>query len=195
VITNKRFSDWLNYFKLDAGQVILAAQQLAKPNVTTVTTSTTTTSDLMPAPVPVPAQVSSTSKPVYNPNDITKQFLTDSSQTNPYGIPHPSNLRLEKKNERSILVSWDPPTAPLSLNQSVDFDNNLPVEVKEQVISVQSYNIYLNNDVYRVVSGNQARTIQLDNVDLNAVGIFFFFFNLMSLFLFDFVLKKNSQIE
>lgn len=167
MLTNKKFSEWLNYYKLDAGQLIIAAQQASVKTISTVSTATITTSDLLP-PVTLPP-----TKPTVNPNDITKQYLTDNTQGPKFGVPYPNNLRLEKKSDRSILVNWDPPTAPLGQTQSIDYDNNF-VDVKEQVVNVQTYNLFLNNDIYKSINGNQPLSILIQDIDLNAVRLFAF---------------------
>lgn len=84
------------------------------------------------------------------------------------GLPYPNNIKVEKRSETSLIVSWDPPTAPLPINQSIDVDNLY--DLNEQLVSVQSYNLYLNNELRSVLSGVEERVAILDDVDLTVVN-------------------------
>ena len=99
--------------------------------------------------------------PIENSSTIAKAYL-----------PYPSNLKVEKQSETLILVSWDPPTAPLSFNQSIEGDNYLSTDSNDQTIAIQTYNIFLNNELYSTISGNEERVTILKDVDLNNVIIF-----------------------
>lgn len=80
------------------------------------------------------------------------------------GLPYPNNMKVEKRSETSLLVTWDPPTAPLSINQSIDVDNLS--DINEQLVNVQSYNLFLNNELRSVISSMDDRVAILDEIDL-----------------------------
>jgi hypothetical protein len=83
------------------------------------------------------------------------------------GLPYPNNLRVEKRSETSLTVTWDPPTAPLPINQSVDVENIN--DLNEQLVNVQCYNLFLNNELRCVISGMDERLAILDDIDLGVV--------------------------
>ena len=87
------------------------------------------------------------------------------------GLPYPSNLRVEKVSEMSLLIRWDPPTAAISLNQSLDFENlnNPQFDSNEQVVNVLNYNLYLNNELHSVINGNDECAAIIEDIDLNTV--------------------------
>lgn len=89
---------------------------------------------------------------------------SSSSQMNKQGLPYPNNLKVEKRSESSLVVTWDPPTAPLPINQSIDVDNLS--DLNEQLVTVQSYNLFLNNELRSVISGMDDRVAILDEIDL-----------------------------
>ncbi len=87
------------------------------------------------------------------------------------GLPYPNNLKVEKQSENQVLVSWDPPTAPLSLNQSIESDILPPAEsTSEQVIQIQTYNVFLNNELHSSMNGNEERISILKNINLTVVS-------------------------
>jgi hypothetical protein len=101
------------------------------------------------------------------------------------GLPYPSNLRVEKMSEMSLLVRWDPPTAPISLNQSIEFDNlnNPAFDPNDQAVAtIQSYNLYLNNELHSMINGNDECAAIIDGIDLNSVSPLFLCLTKISLF-------------
>jgi hypothetical protein len=87
------------------------------------------------------------------------------------GLPYPNNLKVEKQSENQVLVSWDPPTAPLSLNQSIESDILPPTEsTSEQVIQIQTYNVFLNNELHNSINGIEERISMLKNINLTVVS-------------------------
>jgi len=72
-------------------------------------------------------------------------------------------------------VSWDPPTAPISLNQSIDCEQLLQSTLNGEstivadmsAFKLQSYNVYLNHEIYMVINANEERCVLLEDVDLN----------------------------
>lgn len=86
------------------------------------------------------------------------------SQLAKQGLPYPNNMKVEKRSETSLMVTWDPPTAPLPINQSIDVDNLS--DLNEQLVTVQTYNLFLNNELRGVISGLDERVAVLDDVDL-----------------------------
>lgn len=102
------------------------------------------------------------------------------------GLPYPHNLRVERLGENSILVKWDPPTAAISsLNQSIDstdnmnhsvsqFDLNNDAQMVQGVSNVQTYNLYLNNELHSVINGGEECAAIIEEVDLSTVSCFEF---------------------
>jgi hypothetical protein len=86
------------------------------------------------------------------------------------GLPYPSNLRAEKMSENSLLVRWDPPTTPISLNQSIDIENLNASTFDEQIISIQNYNLFLNHDLHSVLYGGDECAAIVEDIDLNTVN-------------------------
>lgn len=107
---------------------------------------------------------SSINDPPPPPGGTTGLVGSSSSQMNKQGLPYPNNLKVEKRSESSLLVTWDPPTAPLPINQSIDVDNLS--DLNEQLVTVQSYNLFINNELRSVISGMDDRVAVLDDIDL-----------------------------
>jgi hypothetical protein len=98
----------------------------------------------------------------------------DDSSTIKIGLPYPNNLKVEKRSETSLLVSWDPPTAPLPINQSIDTDNLYVYDLNEQMVNVQTYNLYLNHELHSVISGMDDRIAILEGIDLSVVSVVYY---------------------
>jgi hypothetical protein len=90
------------------------------------------------------------------------------------GLPYPQNLRIEKRSDSSFIVTWEPPTAPIS-NQSIDNDNlSVPASFHDSSeIIIQSYKVYLNHEIYSVINAEEDLMVLVENVDLSVVRAFF----------------------
>jgi hypothetical protein len=84
-------------------------------------------------------------------------------------LPYPHNLRVEKKSDTSIQVSWDPPTAPLSLNQSIEHDGGSS-DLVDHTMIIQTYNIFLNNELKNALNGSEDRTLVLNDIDFSVAN-------------------------
>ena len=85
---------------------------------------------------------------------------------------YPINLRVEKLSETSVAVSWQSPTAPLSLNDIYGCTASSSTSTSSTHVSqmgVQKYQFYLNHQLHKVISGDQELRITLDNIQLNIV--------------------------
>lgn len=163
LLNNSKFGECLVQQNLDAGHVFLSAQELIenlKQNLKDLEANAlkqnqTKSSNILPNLGDVlPAEINSTSIKI--------------------GLPYPNNLKVEKQSDNQILVSWDPPTAPLSLNQSIESDSLPLTEIaNEQVVQIQTYNIFLNNELYSSINGNEERISILKNIDLTIVSDFY----------------------
>ena len=70
------------------------------------------------------------------------------------------------------MVSWDPPVAPISLNQSIECDQSTFQETltaNDTPLKVQSYNLFLNHEIYTIINASEDLFVLIDDVDLNAV--------------------------
>lgn len=97
-----------------------------------------------------------------------KQYLSDASLEDKIkiGLPYPNNLRVEKRSEKSLLIYWDRPSAPLSFDQSIDSDYN-PISDFNGNIEVAYYNLFLNNELHSVINGNDEQIAVIDDIDLS----------------------------
>lgn len=186
MLSHSKFSECLANYNLDASQLAVIAQQYVQkvnatpPQVATVTTSTTTISPQMASTgintditgVAPPTQVAKpvTSKSA-NIDKLIQEVLEDGSSIK-IGLPYPNNLKVEKRSETSLLVSWDPPTAPLPINQSIDAENLYAYDINEQVVNVQKYNLFLNHELHNVINGTDERIAILEDIDLSGVRLY-----------------------
>lgn len=147
---------------LDAGHVFLSAQELIENLKQTL-------NDFEANALKQNQVKSSNALP--NLGDVLSTEINAASVK--IGVPYPNNLKVEKESDNQILVSWDPPTAPLSLNQSIESDN-LPLNeaAHEQTVHIQTYNVYLNNELYISLNGQDERICILKNIDLTIVSVF-----------------------
>ncbi len=147
---------------LDAGHVFLSAQELIENLKQTLND--------FEANALKQNQVKS-SNALTNLGDVLSTEINATSVK--IGVPYPNNLKVEKQTDNQILVSWDAPTAPLSLNQSIESDN-LPSNeaAHEQTVHIQTYNVYLNNELYISINGQDERICILKNIDLTIVSFF-----------------------
>lgn len=195
VITNAKFNECLSYYNINASELAITAQQLLQKLNSLPTSQSgeqtliqqqqshglsqsksqkldsvlkSTSSLVLPQNPPAPSDVATATN-----NEITSQSVQPqqaaTQQQNKVGLPYPSNLKVEKRSEASLLVTWDPPTAPLPISQSIDVDNL--ADLNEQLITVQCYNLYLNNELRCVISGIDDRVAVLDDIDLNMVSL------------------------
>lgn len=97
-----------------------------------------------------------------------KQYLSDKNKEDrvKIGLPYPNNLRVEKRTEKSLLIYWDPPSAPLPIDQPLDADYN-PVNDLNINIQVAYYNLFLNNELHSVINGNDEQIAVIDDIDLS----------------------------
>ena len=150
---------------MDAGSVFMTAQEVIGKLQQTVTSLETSSSALAVSnPAVKPAAVSL----LPNLGDILPSESI-SAQVKP-SMSFPNSLKVEKQSDTLILVSWDGPTAPLSFNQSIDSDNIVMDNTSDQVISVQTYNVFLNHELLMAVNGIDERVAVLNNVDLSIVS-------------------------
>jgi hypothetical protein len=82
-------------------------------------------------------------------------------------LPYPHNLRVEKKSDKSIQISWDPPTAPLPLYQSIEHDAGSSSDLVDHNMIIQNYNIFLNNELKNALNGNEDRLVVLNDIDFS----------------------------
>lgn len=176
-----KFNDCLTYYNLDASLLAVTAQQLLKKISSLPTSSSLDQQQITSAAAATstgPGLTQSKSQKLDGgkgilllPQNPLEPASSTSSINEPstirIGMPYPNNLKVEKRSETSLLVTWDPPTAPLSINQSLDVDNLS--ELNEQLVSVQTYNLYLNNELRSVISGMDERIAILDDIDLTMV--------------------------
>lgn len=131
--------------------------------------------------LPTPKSESTLSQPAIPPQSLSKSnlipsnYLHDVSETGAVkiGLPYPSNIKIEKQSETSFIVTWDPPAAPISLNQSIDCEQSPSLSSApnstgdESLIKVQTYNLYLNHEIYTVINATEEPMVLVENVDLN----------------------------
>ncbi len=171
LLSNPKFKECANLSGLDAGQIILVAQQLlAKVSSQPTNTKVVATVDASTSPIITQAKPKNSLIPVNHDDDLNESKVK-------IGLPYPSNIKIEKRNDTSFLVSWDPPTAPISLNQSIDCEqlqhqqstlNSESTSVADtSAFKLQSYNIYLNHEVYTMINANEERAVIVEDVDLN----------------------------
>lgn len=175
-----KFNECLSYYDLNAAQFISAAQDVIQklqiPVVAAKSDISAPLSVLAPKQT-VLAKPSNHHEKLMLPNPTDNVDDLSSSSVR-IGLPYPNNLKVEKRSETSLLASWDPPTAPLSLSQSIDGDSLCAItyDLNEQAINVQSYNLYLNHEIHSVINGNEDRVAVLEDIDLTMV-----IFNLRSI--------------
>ena len=149
---------------LDAGHVFLSAQELIE-NLQSMLNDLETRLNTQ-------NQTKSSTALLPNLGDILPNEISSTSIK--IGLPYPSNLKVEKQSDTQILVNWEPPTAPLSLNQSIESDNLVSTEAtSEQIIQIQTYNVFLNHELYKSLSGVEERIVVIKDVNLNIVIIIY----------------------
>jgi hypothetical protein len=145
---------------LDAGHVFLSAQELIDNLKQTLNDFESNA---------LKQNQSKSSNVLPNLGDVLPAEINSASIK--IGLPYPNNLKVEKQSENQVLVSWDPPTAPLSLNQSIESDILPPTEsTSEQVIQIQTYNVFLNNELHNSINGIEERISMLKNINLTVVS-------------------------
>lgn len=162
-------------------------------SMTTVTVATSTiainTSTVSTMTIAVPVQPTPTNVQVSKQlstttvtklekiNTVPNSFddVTDASIK--IGLPYPNGLKVEKFSEKSVIVTWDAPSAPISLSQSIDGENLSGTFDMSEMNILQSYNVYLNHELYTVVNVAEDRVVIVDDVDLSIVC-----FNLIIIF-------------
>jgi hypothetical protein len=193
VLSNPKFNDYATQFKIDIGEMMLTAQktiqQLNTINEQMVKDLEVAKQQVIQAQAvtkvvkqpPIPNNVKQPSKDVIN-----KPFVP---------IAFPNNLKIDKKSERSVIVTWDPPTIPLPSDQQLEGNvANLPINVDQTVpVVILNYNIYLNHELYAVVGGTSERLTTIEDVDMQIVSDFIFLLFVFSLlkrfFLFNLKVK------
>ncbi|CAF0705935.1 unnamed protein product [Brachionus calyciflorus] len=148
VLASPKLADMLSSYDLNLGLILTQYQEQIQK--------------LQSQPIVAPKQT------IISKND--KQVLLDSKNDEivKIGLPYPSNLKVEKRSDKSIFICWDAPTAPLPLDQSIENDtqnNNNNNDLKQNV-EVTFYNLYLNNELHSVVNGNDDRIAIFENIDL-----------------------------
>ena len=167
-MSHPKFKECANLSSIDAGQIILAAQQIIHK----------TKSDA-PNPIMLPIIPSVTSVSTATCKQakslLLNSFIDNISEPSiKIGLPYPSNLKIEKRTETSVFVSWDGPTAAISLNQSIDNESLATTLQDANEVSFQSYNIFLNHEIYAVINASEELSLLIDNVDLNVVSYFLY---------------------
>lgn len=182
-MSHVKFNECLAYYNLDASLLAVTAQQLLQklkslPTSTSLDQQQISSAAAMGASTGSLTQSKSQKLDAVNggnkpggilmlPQNVLEPASSTSSINEPQiklGLPYPNNMKVEKRSETSLLVTWDPPTAPLSINQSIDVDNLS--DINEQLVNVQSYNLFLNNELRSVISSMDERVAVLDEIDL-----------------------------
>ena len=161
VLTHPKFNECMRQANVDPGQIMLMAQQTIQK--IQAANAEMNAQLLASNIVALPGITNKISNLIPNLNED----LDESSIK--IGLPYPNNLKVEKRSETSLLVTWDPPTAPL--NQSTDGENlGGTFDLSESNLSIQSYNLYLNHELYRVINANEDLIAVLNDIDLSMVS-------------------------
>lgn len=171
---------------LPTASVATSTLAISTSTVSTMTIAQPTQPSTASAQLPLAKQTSSAKTEKLN---ILPTSLEEASDTSiKIGLPYPNNLKVEKFSEKSVIVTWDPPSAPISLSQSIDGENLTGTFDMNEMNIIQSYNVYLNHDLYVVVNISEDRVVIIDDVDLSLVRkmiaiflISYFFFNFLKL--------------
>ncbi len=163
MLNNSQINECLQSYKLDIGPILVSLQQTIKK---LEEKQTQIESEKAQALASLSKQLQATTKEVPG---VPIQTEDKHSAQIKVGLPYPNNLRLEKQSDTSLLAKWDPPTAPISLNQSIEFENyNGTVDSVEQILNIQFYNVYLNNELYCVINEAEERKALLERIDFNS---------------------------
>ena len=143
-----------------------------------ICTSTVSTMTIEPSVQPVSAaiskQVSSAAVKIDNKiSTIPNSFDDANDAAIKIGLPYPNNLKVEKFSDKSVIVTWDPPSAPISLSQSIDGENLTGTYDMNEMNILQNYSVYLNHELYTVLNIAEDRVVIIDDVDLSVVSLYF----------------------
>ena len=75
--------------------------------------------------------------------------------------PYPINLKIEKLDNNTAVVTWDVPPNTDNSKQNIDLPEQLIV----------NYQFYLNHELHSLIKPNQKRSIVIDSIDFNKVFI------------------------
>ena len=161
---NPKFKECANLCSIDAGQIILAAQQVIQKAPAQKEKPETPSSAVTLPAVPTQQQQQQQSKNSLIP--IAKYIDELSESTVKIGLPYPHNIKIEKRSDTSFVIRWEAPTAAISLNQSIDCDQN-DASIDTCDPKIQSYNIYLNHEIYTMINATEETIALVEDVDLS----------------------------
>lgn len=165
LLLNSKFKECANLSNIDAGQIILAAQQVIQKAPAQKEKVEPTSSAVTLPTVPT----TTTQNQAKNALIPAKYIDELSESTVKIGLPYPYNIKIEKRSDTSFLVRWEAPTAAISLNQSIDCDQN-DVNIDTSDPKVQSYSIYLNHEIYTMINASEETYALVENADLSVVS-------------------------
>jgi hypothetical protein len=146
-------------------------------STTAISTSTVSTMTIAQPAQPVSSVTTALSKQVSSAagkiSTIPTSFEDASDAAIKIGLPYPNNLKVEKFSDKSVIVTWDPPSAPISLSQSIDGENLTGTYDMNEMNILQNYSLYLNHELYTVLNIAEDRVVIIDDVDLSVVSLFF----------------------
>ncbi len=99
-------------------------------------------------------------------SDIKQINLTSNNNNNKIlnSQPFPINLKIDKLENNTIIVTWDPPPVlPLNSDDHKKMSNDIPEHL------IANYQLYLNHELYCLIKPNQNRSITIDKIDFNKV--------------------------
>lgn len=150
--------------------------------ISTVSVGVMTTNTTQPPPPLSSTTTTSMQQPISSTTIIanapklttTTTTYDDGSDTSiKIGLPYPNNLKVEKFSEKSVIVTWDAPNAPISLSQSIDGEimtSGVTYNEFSEINNIQNYNVYLNHELYTMVNLAEDRVVIIDDVDFSVVS-------------------------